>query len=305
MEDGSTDNSLKICEYFEGKDSRIRLVKQINSGLSFSRQKGITLAKGKYICTVDSDDYVNDKFIEFLYKSISESNSDIAICELEVFKDDSKNKKKITFSNDTKDIIKVSKHTLETEYVSLLRKYYMSDSWNKIYSKKFLSDSSVSFNLSKEFNGTDLLFNHQLLLHEPKISIVRKSLYHYRIRKNSRVRRKNKQLQKGFFEISDKILKEMNKNKLKNIDSEFAKLYLSFQPVILQDIFSNSGSFKEFKKKIKLYFESNKRFIVKNNINNNFMNTETKNMKFLYVLIKYEIVILLYYYFKKRKIYED
>ena len=59
IDDGSTDNSLLICEQFLQKESRIKLLKQKNSGVSNARNNGLNLAIGKYVFFMDSDDTID------------------------------------------------------------------------------------------------------------------------------------------------------------------------------------------------------------------------------------------------------
>ena len=58
VDDGSSDNSLKICKEYQKKDKRIRIIHQENKGLSSSRNVGIDNAKGEYIWFIDGDDYL-------------------------------------------------------------------------------------------------------------------------------------------------------------------------------------------------------------------------------------------------------
>ena len=79
INDGSTDNSKKICEQFKEKDSRIKLINKENGGLSDTRNKGLQEAIGKYIAFVDSDDYINENTVEDNLKTAIEKNADIVI----------------------------------------------------------------------------------------------------------------------------------------------------------------------------------------------------------------------------------
>ena len=58
VNDGSNDNSLNICKKYIEIDNRIKLISQINKGLSAARNTGLRYAKGNYICFIDSDDFV-------------------------------------------------------------------------------------------------------------------------------------------------------------------------------------------------------------------------------------------------------
>ena len=59
VNDGTEDKSMEICKRIQLKDSRIKIINQKNAGLSAARNTGIRNASGKYICFIDSDDFVN------------------------------------------------------------------------------------------------------------------------------------------------------------------------------------------------------------------------------------------------------
>lgn len=69
INDGSTDNSLKICNNYAKNDTRITVINIENSGPSICRNIGLEKAKGGYISFVDSDDYIEKNFIETLLKT--------------------------------------------------------------------------------------------------------------------------------------------------------------------------------------------------------------------------------------------
>ena len=82
VDDGSKDNSAKICDQYAKKDKRIKVVHKKNGGLSDARNAGIEIAKGKYIAFIDSDDYIDEHFVEVLYKSMIQYKTKIAIADI-------------------------------------------------------------------------------------------------------------------------------------------------------------------------------------------------------------------------------
>lgn len=68
IDDGSPDNSGKICHDWAERDCRIRVLHQTNAGVSAARNKGLDEAKGEYIVFVDSDDYVGTDYLKHLYE---------------------------------------------------------------------------------------------------------------------------------------------------------------------------------------------------------------------------------------------
>ena len=72
VNDGSTDSSKRICERYKSKDKRIILINQQNSGPSASRNSGLNIAKGEFICFVDADDYVGKEYLSCMLNKIDE-----------------------------------------------------------------------------------------------------------------------------------------------------------------------------------------------------------------------------------------
>ena len=65
VNDGSTDNSLEILQEFSQRDSRITIFTKENGGLSSARNLAIDEAKGEYFTFIDSDDYIEENYIEY------------------------------------------------------------------------------------------------------------------------------------------------------------------------------------------------------------------------------------------------
>jgi glycosyltransferase involved in cell wall biosynthesis len=81
IDDGSTDNSGRICDEYAAKDNRFRVIHQANSGVSASRQRGVDSAIGEYVIHVDSDDWIEPSMIELLYAKAKEGDYDMVICD--------------------------------------------------------------------------------------------------------------------------------------------------------------------------------------------------------------------------------
>lgn len=75
VDDGSTDNSRKICEYYARRDSRITVMHQKNSGVSAARNKGLEVCTGEYISMIDGDDFLEKEMYEVLVDLIEKDES--------------------------------------------------------------------------------------------------------------------------------------------------------------------------------------------------------------------------------------
>lgn len=81
VDDGSTDNSGKICDQYRNCDSRIKVVHKVNGGLSSARNAGLYRANGQAIAFVDSDDSVDLRAYEILWDTLKEKKVDFVMCD--------------------------------------------------------------------------------------------------------------------------------------------------------------------------------------------------------------------------------
>ena len=106
IDDGSPDNSGKICDEYAKKDERFVVIHQENAGVSVARNAGLDIAKGEYITFVDSDDWVENSFLEEQYNDIISGDYDICICG---FVGKGKNKHKVLNGSFSKRLMFSSK----------------------------------------------------------------------------------------------------------------------------------------------------------------------------------------------------
>lgn len=79
VDDGSPDRCGEICDGFAAKDSRIKVIHQLNGGLSAARNSGLRIASGDYIAFVDSDDVIHPRMLEVLYDAITSGDYDFSM----------------------------------------------------------------------------------------------------------------------------------------------------------------------------------------------------------------------------------
>ena len=82
VDDGSTDNSSKICEKYARKDNRIKVIHKQNGGVSSARNTALAIVTGEYIGFVDSDDYVDHDMYDYLLSLIILNKADISRCSI-------------------------------------------------------------------------------------------------------------------------------------------------------------------------------------------------------------------------------
>lgn len=180
INDGSTDNSEKICYKFLDHDNRVKYFYKKNGGLSSARNLGIKKATGKYIVFIDSDDYVDKNYLQYLYESVSKNNSQVAICNFNL----------VDEKGNILDTVVNRVHCAWNKNVdgkTILENIYGKNgicnivAWNKIYLKDIFSN--IEFAEGRFFE--DEYINAPLFWNVSRVSIVNKALYNYVQRKGS------------------------------------------------------------------------------------------------------------------------
>jgi len=77
VNDGSKDNSGKICDEYKGKNAKVVVIHKENGGSNSARRAGIEIAKGKYVGFVDSDDWIERDMYEYMYRNITKYKCDL------------------------------------------------------------------------------------------------------------------------------------------------------------------------------------------------------------------------------------
>lgn len=172
VDDGSTDNSLDVCNKYVELDERVRVFHKENGGVSSARNCGIENTRGDWIAFVDPDDYINIKMYELLIENAMKYGADISFCDYEEVSLE---------TNKIYDCIKddFSYRIVDNELVRLSPFCSIPNiftCWNKIYSKKIFND--IRFNENQK-NANDSYFLGEYFLENYKIVYVDVKLYYY------------------------------------------------------------------------------------------------------------------------------
>lgn len=158
VNDGSTDNSKEICNYWANLDCRIKVVNKINGGVSSARNIGITKASGKYIMYVDSDDYVLENYVEiFINAKEKYPNFGHYWCGIQMIIEDTLEKRE--FILDKSNIYTMCDKTNIQELSSKLYGLYP---YGKLFDKEVILKNDI-FMDEKISLGEDAIFNYQYL----------------------------------------------------------------------------------------------------------------------------------------------
>lgn len=279
INDGSKDNTLKILKNYQKNDKRIKIIDKKNEGVSIARNAGLKQAKGKYICFMDSDDWVEKDYLEQMYNKISKNNYDIVACDTYAIYP---NKKMYIKSNinDNQD----EKKLMIDAYAVI---------WNKMYKKEIISDIYFEKNISF---CEDVLFLYEVYSKVKKVGSINEPLYNYLQRENSLTYTYNEKIY-DLIKGLDKIVEYYETNNY--IDKYYQEIEYSYVRYLLATFIKRLAKTKnktEFKKGCN--FVKNK---VKEKFPNYKKNKYLKSKKGLYLKYFNNILANIIFYLEKNK----
>lgn len=178
VNDGSTDNSLSICQSFADNNDNVRVVSIDNSGPATAKNVGLSMATGEYVSFIDSDDALMPDMYKKMMESAHRHDADITCCSyLQI--DEQGNLSHTEASN--KEYVLTQEETVRR---FLTKDKIYTQNWTKIYRRKMLSDNNISYvdGLKTE---EDTLFNIVAFSACKIVTIVDEPLYRYTYREQS------------------------------------------------------------------------------------------------------------------------
>lgn len=194
INDGSTDNSEKIIKSFD--DERIVYISKNNEGIGKTRNLGIDKATGEFLAFVDSDDYLNEHFCEYMYQKAVNDDCDLVVCD---FFEERNTLVGIKFK-DFKD-------TNLRETPELIN-YINLGPCNKLYKKSLFDDKNNRFEENLKYE--DAPFVVKMLVSANRIGKVNDYLTYYVIHSNSETTIRDKRMY-DILEITDIIVNDLKK----------------------------------------------------------------------------------------------
>lgn len=178
VNDGSTDNSLDICNKYQQQDKRIIVIDKKNEGSIATRRRGIEASNSEYIMFVDADDWISRRMIEVLYKESIGSRVDIIVCNMyKVLGVIKQKNKSIYFEKDKFYNKEGVKTNLATAYFH--GHAFPPSLCAKLYNKELLINSGKHLDRIC-FLGDDLFYNLEMFLKASSVKVINQPLYYYR-----------------------------------------------------------------------------------------------------------------------------
>ena len=182
VDDGSKDQSGKICDEYARMDARVKVIHKENSGAADTRNRGVDQAVGSYFMFVDSDDYIAPTMVECLYRNIVSHNADIAACNYLYYFENDREK---NFATNVKSEILAGTEVFY--YRKNERNYgFWTVVWNKLIKRETVG--KVRFRSGRYYE--DEFWANEIYQMDIKIVTISECLYYYRQHENSTMRQK-------------------------------------------------------------------------------------------------------------------
>ncbi len=285
IDDGSTDRSSKIIDEYAIKDSRIIAIHKKNTGVSDTRNVGLSKVSGKYITFIDADDYVEKDYIEEVMKVLKKYKN-LDLVNVGFFSETIKESTEIFYDEKLYE----TRERFLDDFINLWDHSMLYNIWNKIYLKSIIEDNNIKF--KNQYFGEDIEFNKEYFKYVNRVYNIRKCYYHYiRERKGAATNKYNSDI----FEIRLKEYSEFNRYfeemgiKKEDYIEFSSRRYIERTFGCVQNVFIKDCK-KNFKEKYK-YIES----IIKNEVTReclNYMIPKSKKIKIMLIPYKYNLILL-------------
>ena len=172
VNDGSKDNSGKMCDKYAQQDSRIIVIHKENGGVSTARNAGINRASGDYIMFVDSDDYILETMLEDM-EALAGDETDCILTSATILAADNKVYNKCISDSDT------SVSELMNQYcMSVIPTILVDVPWCKLYKRNIIKEFDIHFDTNLSY-GEDAVFNMTYLKECKNIKTSKNAYYVY------------------------------------------------------------------------------------------------------------------------------
>ena len=284
VDDGSSDNSGGICQDYAKQDRRVSYYYKINGGLSDARNFGIvhSSSNSKYVCFIDSDDYVEPQYLELLLKGIG--SSQLSMCRMrDVYTSLSEHEGAKRYEITVDSIIRHENIKTNERFVQRFQTGILNSACNKLYDLEIIRDNALRF--KKDVNvAEDIIFNLDYLLECENVSEVNHQLYYYCHRENSLVSNVNPQTYDVYCVIRKKMASMFKKSLVPLIDK---MIYRQFESISIKLIKQNKC------KDVSRYISRDEIHEVIDNVH-----MTNRNDKVIHFLLSHNMIWLLMLYLK-------
>ena len=228
VDDGSTDESGKICDDYARIDERVKVIHKENSGPLLSRKRGVEESTGEYITFVDADDFVSEKSFELAIPDMNRNIDIIAFGIIRYYNDEYLRRDHDFFDEGIYFADQIKKSIYPNMIWNEKRQVYGLDPslCNKIFKGGLLKEYYLKIIQMENIHyGEDIMILYPFMIKVNSLSIHHNAYYYHR--------------QRATGELADYIID----------DKFFDKLYVLYS--YLMDVFEEK---EIFRRQIELFY---------------------------------------------------
>ena len=179
LDDGSTDSSPQIIDYYARCDSRVRAVHKENEGYGKSCNRGFDLARGEYVAILESDDFIDPEMYERLYTYAKELDADVVKGPYRDFFSADGTAKPYPFNDYLTECMPKGKLYSLIDCPCQLATH--QSIWAGIYRRDYLNEHGIRFAEVPGAGNVDVGFCVDSLLYSDRIAWLDEMFYNYRV----------------------------------------------------------------------------------------------------------------------------
>lgn len=187
VDDASPDKCPFLCDEYASQYQNVFVIHKQNAGLGYARNSGIDVARGEYICFIDSDDFIEPDMLERLYNECISENLDVIYSEFNV---DNYPQYKVVLQparlyqgHQEIEELQLDMIGAEPRYKSNVK--FEPSACKGLYSMRIIREHNIYFLSEREYISEDLLFNLDILHKSSRVKIVPWQFYHYCLNESS------------------------------------------------------------------------------------------------------------------------
>lgn len=248
VDDGSTDNSLEIINKFKENDSRITVIhrEKASGSASVPRNTGLSVATGKYIIFLDSDDFFDTTMFEKMYNHAEEKNADLVMCDNYVY-----NTEHDKFRNQDGELHHKYLPNMDVfSYKDIPDRIFQISNatvWHKLVLRELIVSNNLEFQEGVPILD-DIYYVNYLLMIAERISIVDEKLVYYREAREgaqtTRIAKHKESVYYAFKKLNDRLMSEGLYDKVKDSLQEWTLATLAWWYYSIYELDASKKTFE-------------------------------------------------------------
>lgn len=249
VDDGSPDRCGAICDEYARRDERIRVIHKENAGQATARNWALDVFSGDYVAFVDSDDFISPYFIEIMYNSLIEYDSDIASLRADSI---------VNFFDGTENDVQITKDM--PDYIAMpatpadvIQQIFYGKVGTGLVNHLFKRQVFQQLRLPDGWIYEDTAVIHRAIMQAQHITVVVAPIYAYCVRMNSTMRMKFSEKKLVAIQVAEQVVSDARAYDASLLPAAASRAFALLYSVFMQVPASNREAMKKLWHSMLLY----------------------------------------------------